>query len=295
MDLDALRTLVAVVRAGSFAAVARDRGVDPSSVSRQIAALETELGLRLFDRTTRRLVATEAGRLYVERIDSPLEELERAGDEARDAVSEPAGLLRVTASVAFGERWLMPRIVRFRKRWPRIALELRLSDAVVDLSAEGIDVGIRLGAGVTGALVATKLMDTSYRVVASPEHARRAGHPASPEALADRDCLVFALPGYRSRWRFRGPDENVHEIEPRAALTVSNALGLRRGALDGLGIALLADWTIADDLEAGRLIDLFPDHEVSAADFDTGAWIVYPDRAYVPAKLRAFIDCLKER
>ena len=295
MELDALRTLVAVVRAGSFAAVARDRGVDPSSVSRQIANLETELGLRLFDRTTRRLVPTEAGRLYVERIDSPLEELAQAGIEARDAVSVPSGLLRVTASVAFGERWLMSRIARFRMRWPRVALELRLTDAVVDLPAEGIDVGVRLGAGITGSLVATKLMDTSYRVVASPDHVRRAGSPTAPEALAERDCLVFALPAYRSRWRFRALDGAVHEIEPRAALTVSNALGLRRGALDGLGIALLADWTIEDDLETGRLIDLFPDHEVSAADFDTGAWIVYPDRAYVPAKLRVFIDCLKER
>ena len=205
MELDALRTLVAVVRAGSFAAVARDRGVDPSSVSRQIANLETELGrppLRSNDPASsglpRPVGCTSSG------SSSPLEELERAGDEARDAVSEPTGLLRVTASVAFGERWLMPRIARFRERWPRIALELRLSDAVVDLSAEGIDVGIRLGAGVTGALVATKLMDTSYRVVASPEHVRRAGSPASPEALADRDCLVFPLPGYRSRWRFRG-------------------------------------------------------------------------------------------
>ena len=292
MDLDSLHTFAAVVRLGSFAAVARERGVDPSSVSRQIATLEEALGYRLFDRTTRRLAPTEAGQVYHDRIAGPLEELALARDAGGDVVGAPRGRLRVTASVAFGERWLMPRIAAFRHLYPELDLDLVLTDGVVDLAADGIDVGIRLGPRVTGTLVVTKLMETRYRVVASPLYIERHGRPETPLDLADHDCLVFPLPGYRSRWRFRGNGPET-EVAVRGALTISNALALRRAALDGLGIALLADWTIGPDLEDGTLVDLFPDVQASAADFDTAAWIVYPSRAYVPAKTRAFIVHMK--
>lgn len=294
MDIALLQTFAAVARAGSFAAHARDRGVDPSSVSRAVAALEEEIGVRLFDRTTRRLAPTEAGRLYLARIAPLLAELDSAADAARDAVTEPSGLLRVTASVTFAERWLMPRVASFRAAHPRIELELALTDAVLDLVAEGIDLGIRLGPAVTGPLVVSKLFDTRYRVVASPAYLARAGHPARPSELADHDGIAFALPGLHSIWRFRRRGEEVaEEVTPGAALSVSNALAIRRAALDGLGCALLADWTIAGDLKDGSLVDLFPDHEASASAFGTAAWIVYPSRNYVPARVRAFIDHLR--
>lgn len=293
MDIALLRTFVAVARSGSFAARARESDVDPSSVSRAVATLEEQIGVRLFDRTTRRLALTEAGRLYLDRITPLLTELDGAADAARDVVSEPSGLLRVTASVAFGERWLMPRVASFRARHPRIALDLALTDAVVDLAAEGIDVGLRLGPSVSGSLVVTKLFDTRYRVVASPAYLRRRGRPDAPSDLAKHDGILFALPGYRSRWRFRGPGIGGVETLPRASLFIASALAIRRAALDGLGVALLADWTIRDDLRSGRLVDLFPKLEASAADFETAAWIVYPSRDYVPARLRAFIDYLK--
>ena len=293
MDLDALRTFIDVARRGSFAAVARERSVDPSSVSRQIAVLESDLGFRLFDRTTRRLSPTEAGRVYHDRVAGLVEELTLAREVGADVLAAPKGRLRVTASVAFGERWLMPRIASFRRAYPKLDLDLVLSDGVVDIAAEGIDVGIRLGTRMTGPLVATRLFPTRYRVVASPDYIERYGHPHAPKDLAENDCLVFPLPGYRSLWRFRSGERVVAEVEPRAVLTISNALALRRAALDGLGIALLADWTIGADIKEGTLVDLFPALDASAADFDTAAWIVYPSRSYVPAKTRTFIDHLK--
>ena len=294
MDLHALQTFADVVRRGSFAAVARERGVDPSSVSRQIAVLEEELGFRLFDRTTRRLSPTEAGQVYHDRVSGLIEELVTAREAGADVLAAPKGRLRVTASVAFGERWLMPRIASFRRLYPRLDLDLFLSDGVIDIAAEGIDVGIRLGTRMTGSLVATRLFPTRYRVVASPGYVERHGRPDGPGDLADHDCLVFPLPGYRSLWRFRSSERTIAEVEPRGTLTISNALALRRAALDGLGVALLADWTIGADMADGALVDLFPALDASAADFDTAAWIVYPSRAYVPAKTRAFIDHLKE-
>lgn len=294
MDLDLLRTLIAVERHGSFAAVARIEGVDPSSVSRRIATLEETLELRLFDRTTRRLRMTEAGRLYRARIAPLVDALDEAADAARDVVAEPSGLLRVTASVGFGERWLTPRLAAFRAAYPRIEIELRLSDATVDIAAEGIDLGLRLGPRPEGALVAARLFGTRYRVVAAPSYLTDKPRPAVPADLSEHDGILFALPRFGTAWRFRqNARAPVEEVSPRRVLTISNALAIRRAALDGIGVALLADWTVESDIASGRLIDLLPDHEGTATDFDSAVWIVYPTRDYVPARLRVFIDHLR--
>lgn len=295
MDDQLLRTTLLVARFGSFASAAREAGVDPSSVSRQVAALEDAIGLRIFDRTTRRLDLTEAGRLYLEQARPALEALDEAADAARDVMTQPSGLLRVTTSVAFGERWLMPRIASFRARFPQIELDLLLTDAVADLAGEGIDLALRLGAPpVSGSVVAAKLFDTPYRLVASPEYLKKAGRPSQPSDLADHDGLFFRLPAFRDAWRFRpqngGP---IEEAVPRPSLTISNALALRRAALSGMGVALLADWTIADDLADGSLEDLFPSYDVSAGQFDSAAWIINLSKAYVPNRLREFIDHLR--
>lgn len=296
MDTDLLKTALTVERVGSFASAAREVGVDPSSISRQIAILEAALGLRLFERTTRRLSPTEAGRQYLERIGPALEAMDDAADAARDTMSEPAGPLRVTASVAFGERWLLPRVADFRRLHPKIDLELILSDGRLDLTAEGIDLGLRLGTRPTsGTMVFSKLFDTRYRVVASPEHLARFGRPARPEELGDHDGVLFRLPGFRDGWRFRrAPDTRVSEALPKPSLVISNALAVRRAAVMGQGAALLAEWTITEDLSSGRLVDLFPDHEVSAGDFDSAAWLVYSSRHYVPRRLRVFMDHLRD-
>ncbi|WP_170431528.1 LysR family transcriptional regulator [Ruegeria arenilitoris] len=294
METGLLRTFSGVARLGSFAAQAREVGLDASAISRQIALLEASLGVTLFERTTRRLSLTDAGRLYLERALPLLDALDEVRDETRDVVAEPSGLLKVTTSVAFGERWLLPRVPAFRAAFPKIDLELRLTDSVVDIAAEGIDLALRLGPRVEGALVAAKLFDTRYRVVASPDYIARAGRPATPADLPAHDGLVFAIPRFREGWMFRqGPTGKVVRASPRPAVVISNALGIRRACLDSVGIALLADWTVGDDIERGGLMDLFPDHEVSATDFESAAWAVYPSRSYVPARLRVFIDHLK--
>ena len=294
MDTDALRTLLAVARAGSFAALARERGLDPSSVSRAVADVERRLGVRVFQRTTRRLAPTEAGRVFLARIAPLLDGLDEAADAARDSVAEPSGLLRLTASVALGERWLIPRLAPFRAAHPLIEFDLALTDRVVDLLAEGVDLALRLGpdANAGDGMVAAKLFGTRYRVVAAPAYLRERGAPVEPSDLGEHDAIVFPLPGYRSRWRLRGAN-GTEDATPRPVLSVSNALAVRRAALEGLGVALLAEWTVADDLASGALVDLFPDHEASAADFNTALWVVYPSRAALPRRARLLIDHLR--
>ncbi|MEM6464406.1 MAG: LysR family transcriptional regulator [Pseudomonadota bacterium] len=293
MKLSDFDLFLEIARRGSFARVAEDRGVDPSSVSRQIAGLEQQLGYRLFERTTRRLSLTEAGRATFERIQVPLEEIGQICSQAKDMVGFASGVLRVTASVAFAERWLIPRLKTFQKRHEAIRLDLVLTDANVDIAAENIDVAIRLGQRMAGSYVATRLMPTRYHVVASPGFIERYGQPTTPTQLQEFNCITFSLPGYQPLWRFRGADEKTMDVPVSGKLSATNALALRRAAIEGIGIALLGDWTIDADLRAGRLLDVFPAWRASASGFDTAAWILYPSRSYMPAKTRAFIDFLK--
>ncbi len=218
---------------------------------------------------------------------------EEARLSAGDIVSEPSGTLRVSASVAFGERWLMPRVAGFRKAYPRIALDLSLTDRNVDLVAENVDVALRLAPRLDGTLTATKLMDTRYLVVASVAWINEHGAPERPDDLARHDCPRLPLAGYRSAWRFRCEGQ-TREVEIGGSLVASSALALRRAALDGLGPTLLANWLIDPDIASGRLVDLFPEWEASAASFDTVAWLVYPSRSYVPRKVRVFIEVMQQ-
>lgn len=293
MEFDAVRIFLDVMRQGSFASVARMHDVDPSSISRTIALLEEQLGFRLFQRTTRRLVATEPGNLYFERIQPLIDEMERARDEARDVVAEPSGRLRITASVAFGTTCLVPLLPRLRLAHPALELDLLLSDDVLDLIAERVDLAIRLGPRLDSGFVGTQLMRTRYRVCASPSYVARAARLKRPSHLSAHDCLLFPLPGYRTLWKFRDRRGEVVEVPVRGNVVISNALALLRAAQDGGGPVLLADWLVGASLKDGSLVDLFPNHDVAATDFDTAAWILYPSRAYMPRKLRAGIDFLK--
>lgn len=293
MDLDAIRTFVDVVKHGSFAAVARRHDVDPSSVSRAIAALERELGFRLFQRTTRKLAPTEAGSAYFAQVEDLLDEFDRAGERALDLVQRPTGNLRVTACTSFGQRILAPLLPKLRSRHPGLTLDLVLADHKVDLVAEQIDLAVRFGLEPEGELIATKLVPRRFRVCASPAYLVTAGAVHAPHDLSERDCLLFPLPGYRTQWRFRRDGGPAVAVPVSGQLVISHGMTMTACAVAGLGPALLPDWLCDREIAEGALVDLFPDLEWAAAEFDTAAWLVYPSRAYVPLKLRAVIDFLK--
>ncbi|MCA8931691.1 MAG: substrate binding domain-containing protein, partial [Rhodospirillaceae bacterium] len=151
----------------------------------------------------------------------------------------------------------------------------------------------RLGTRVAGDVVAAKLADTAYRVCASPDYLAREGRPERPEDLAERDCLRFALPGFRARWLFQDPAGGTVDVPVKGSIQVSGALALRTLALAGMGPSLLADWLVDGDIANGRLVDLFPHHRVAATSFETAVWLIYPSRAYLPQKVRAMIDFLR--
>lgn len=293
MNFADLTLIQDVARHGSFAAVARQRDVDPSSIGRIIAAIEEELGFRLFARTTRRMEVTEAGALYLSRIGPLSEELERAVDECRAMQVEPRGTLRISASATFGQRFIVPRLSAFREAYPAVSVEGIFSDSTIDLVSERVDLAIRLAPSIDGDYVVSKLMDTRYSVVAAPSYLRQAAPLERPEDLAHHRAILFPYRDYRSRWTFRGADGTVTEQNVEGDLILSPAGAIRDAALAGLGPALLPDWLISDDVDQGALQTCITGWNVTATTFDTAAWLIYPSRSFLPAKVRAMIEFLR--
>jgi DNA-binding transcriptional LysR family regulator len=295
MHTQLLDLFVDVARERSFARVARARELDPSSVSRTIAKLETELGVRLFQRSTRKMTLTEAGEHFLSKVEPLIDELGRAVEETTIGAREPSGTLRLTSSVTFGQLRIVPLLPAFHARYPQITLECLFSDENVDLVAQRIDLAVRLAPAVTGDVVVTKLVNTRYRVVASPAYLAAAPPLSEPTDLADHECLLLPYRGFRDAWQFRrSADAPVTEVPVHGTLTLSTPLALRDLALLHMGPALLPDWLAAPALAQGALIDVFPDYETTATTFDTAAWLVYPSRSFLPHKVRVMIDFLKD-
>lgn len=294
MDFQRLQTFRDVAELGSLAAAARASRQDPSAVSRSIAGLEAELGVRLFQRSTRRLTLTEAGETYLSRIRPLLEELAAAHEAASGLVERPRGCLRVTTSNAYGQTVLAPLLPAFHTAYPEIDLELVCADNALDLVAERIDVAVRLGPRPVGDVVASRLRSTSKRLVASPNYLATHRPIRTPQDVSDHVCLRFLAEGYRDHWLFRDPQGQELVVPVFGALATANATVLHDMTLAGMGLTLLSDWMTDDDIAAGRLIELLPNWTAAAGHFDTAIWVLYPSRRFLPHKARVFIDHLRE-
>jgi DNA-binding transcriptional LysR family regulator len=291
MNLTDLALFAETARLGSFAAVAKARGTDPSTISRRLAALEDSLGTRLFQRTTRSLSLTEAGDLYLARALPLIEELTRIAAEARETGSQPKGTLRLTASVTFGQAMILPLLPAFRAAYPDIRLECLFTDQNLDLIADRIDLAIRLAPAIEGDVIAARLMTTRYRVVAATAYLASAPPLETPEDLARHRLLLFTIRPFQTRWLFRDAT-GTREVPVQGDITISPAGAIREAALAGLGVALLPNYLTDPGISAGRLTRCLAGWEVTATSFDTGAWLVYPSRSFLPLKTRVMIDFL---
>jgi len=295
MEIATLRIFIEVMQRGSFAAVARERNVDPSSVSRTIASLEAQLGVRLFHRTTRHLSPTDAALAYFEQIESLVDQIDRAAMVAADSGDKPRGTLRITAPVTFAQVNLVPLLPEFAKRYPELDFELLLTDRFLDLVEDRIDLAIRLGRLAESSLIAHRLCDMVYVVAASPDYLRRRGRPKQPADLEDHQILRYPVPGYAARWRFRAAGGLITEVPVRGKVVVTNGVALRQCAVAGMGVVMLPRWNLADELRSGALVEVLTDYHPTATEFDTAAWLLYPSRSYLPRKVRALADYLKDK
>lgn len=294
MDISTLQTFVEVMRQRSFAKVAREQNVDPSSISRTISGLEKELGVRLFQRTTRKLSPTEAGVIYFNRIEPLVEEMQQAEEIIKEVSEQPQGTLRVTASVSFGLKCIVPLLAEFEATYPDLTVDLLLTDSRLDLLTDRIDLAIRLGELKDSTLIAQRLMSTRYYVCASPNYLAKHQQINQPKDIEQHNCLLFPLTGFKSHWIFKNQQGKTSKITVRGRTIISNAIALQECAIASMGLALLPHWLIGEEVKSGKLVKVLPDYDVTATDFNTSAWLVYPSRRYVPLKVKVFVDFLQE-
>ncbi|WP_341892029.1 LysR family transcriptional regulator [Variovorax sp. YR752] len=277
----ALRAFVDVAETGGFSKAARRMGVATSSVTRLMDALEESLGSALLTRTTRQVTLTDAGAAYLEQVTRVLSDLDEADGSIADTGAEAVGPLRVSMPVTFGRLCLGPHVAGFLEAHPRVALELVLSDAYVDLAADRIDVAVRIGTPANQPHLIVKQLAEHHRyVVASHAYLERRGVPSSPEALSHHECLRFSYQAGPQRWSFSLPDSITH-VEVNGRLAVNNSDVLRESVLGGLGIALLPQWLVHDDVRAGRLRRLFERFSVNPQDQTVCVYAAYlPNRRH---------------
>ncbi len=287
-----LKAFCLVAASGGFSPAARQLGVATSSVTRLVDALEARLGAVLLNRSTRSVTLTDTGRSYYEEARRVLEQLDAADDAVAGQGGDVKGVLRVAAPVSFATLHIAPILPELRARYPRLVLDLRLSDEAARLVDESIDVAIRIGRiDPDSTLVARRLGSHRRLLCASPAYLAERGTPILPADLAHHDCLQLAE---RRVWRMRrleGEGE-AEEIGIDAVLQANSAELLRQAALAGLGVAMLAHWLVRDDVAAGRLAPVLPAWEANPGPMDVALHALYQKNRRGSHKIRAFVELL---
>lgn len=293
--MDSIRGITSFVRvaaAGSFSQAARQLGVSTVAVSRNVQRLESELGVRLLNRTTRHVSLTEEGRTLFETSRTALAELEAAHDTVAERRTEPEGPVRVTAAGAFGRLYVLPLLGEFRARYPRIEVELSLASRIVDTMAEGCDVDIRFGRVPDSNTVVRKLADVPRFVCASPQYLMRHGAPQTPGQLSAHECIRYrsSASGRPRRWEF-GRGSEVVGYDVHGHLILNDILAVCDAAVAGLGLAQLATFIATPHIRDGGLVPVLTDYAPPLFPVS----LCYPARRLQPARARAFVDFVVER
>jgi DNA-binding transcriptional LysR family regulator len=288
-DFEAWAMFACVVEHRSFSAAAQSIGVSKATVSKAVARLETSLGTTLFHRTSRRLTLTDAGQSLAERAGRILAEAQAAEEQARDAAAAPTGLVRMAAPMSFGLAHVAPAIADFLEQHPGVEIDLTLSDAKVDIVAEGIDVALRIADLPDSSLRARRLAPVAIRIVAAPTYWDRRGRPTHPADLGDHACFGYTnLPS--AIWHFRRGEEEV-AVRPTGPLATNNGEALLPALCAGLGVARLPDFLVDADIAAGRLEPVLPDWNSGSVALH----LLTPPGTLRPARVEALIEFFAER
>ena len=274
-----------VVEAGSFSEAARRMNTSRSAVSKAVAKLEKAFGARLLNRSTRALSLTEVGTAVAEHCARIVDEAEQAEQVVGSLRAEPRGVLRVSASVAFGTLHVAPALAEFLARYPKLALDMTITDRLVDLAGEGYDVAVRVTGEPPGSLVARRLAPVRRQLCATPEYFLHRGVPQTPESLVHHNCLDYTRSGERGQWRFTGPDGEI-TVPVTGSLHIDDDEALSQAVLGGLGVALLPTFIIGRDLHEGRLQAVLSEY----IPVQQHVYALYLPTRHLPVKVRTFID-----
>ncbi|MBY5568021.1 LysR family transcriptional regulator [Rhizobium leguminosarum] len=290
-NLNDILIFMAVVDAGSFIAGGQAVGLSRSAAGKAVIRLEDRLGVRLLNRTTRTLSLTEEGRMFYERGLRILVSVDEAEASVAGQDSTPRGVLRLTVDDAFGRLVVLPLLEKYLRAWPDIQVEVSFTDRLADIVEEGFDLAIRVGATATDTRLVSRVIATyKARLCASPSYLTERGEPRDVDDLAVHDCLISAGRNQRQGWRFRGEGGSWIKAQGRSRLRLDSGEAIRDAALAGLGIALLPDFLVTDDLAAGRLRQILADFETDDAKIVT----LYPDKRLLEPRVRRFIDLIVE-
>jgi DNA-binding transcriptional LysR family regulator len=284
-----MHAFVAVVEAGSFVRAAEMLEVSKAGVSRLVSELEARLGLRLLQRTTRKLSLTAEGEVFFHRCTELLQALEDAEGEVTARGGEAVGLVRVNVPVSFGTTYLAPLWPLFMELHPQVVLDVTLSDRVVDLVDEACDLAVRIARLPNSTLVSRKLASTRLTLCASPEYLRRHGSPAHPLELPQHAVIAYTLLAMGDQWQFEGEDGPVTvKVKPRMRSNSGDTCCV--AAVSGQGLVLEPTFLVGPYLRTGELVEVLPQYR----SVDLGVYAVYPTRKYVPPKVRALIEFLAQ-
>lgn len=274
---------------GGFAGAARELGVSPSAVAKNVARLEADLGLRLFHRTTRKVALTSEGHELFERCRRIVEEIDALRDDAAGARAEPSGTLRLNVPITFGKRVIVPKLAQLVQRHPKIVLDVSFSDRYADLVSEGLDASIRVGPLADSSLVARSFARQTMIVCAAPAYLREYGTPRSPEAVARHRCLVARMPTSKRlrAWAF-ARDGALDEMVPQAAAVFDDGEAIVAAAAASMGLAQVPDYMAADAIERGEVVEVLKRWRPPPLSIA----IVYPSARRLTPRLRALIDVL---
>ncbi|MEL6373843.1 MAG: LysR family transcriptional regulator [Pseudomonadota bacterium] len=287
MDLQDMRIFVRVASVQNLSAVGLEMALTPGTISKRIQALESELGVRLFDRTTRSIRITEEGRTFLSHVERILDEVETARAAVSEAVTKPKGRIRVSAPSSFGRAIMAPAMCDFMNAYSDVEVQMDLTDTYVNLHEDGYDLAIRTGELPDSTLIAKRLASDRRVVVASPLYLQRHGVPHHPADLASHQCLLLAD---KKQWAFT-IDGAVTGVRVNGQLRSDNGSLLRYAAIHGQGIVNTSELTVLQELKSGDLVELFQDF---AAPSETAIWGVYPSAKHMLPKLRVFLDFLTD-
>jgi len=290
-DFEGLAMFAKVAEEGSFAAAARVMGVSVPTVSRAVARLEERLGGRLFNRTSRQVALTEFGQSMAAKASEIYRQAEEVESEAHELAVQPRGLVRLAVPMAFGLRWIAPLLPELIHQFPELSMDLHLSDASVDVIAEGFDAALRIAALPDSSLVARRLCAVTQFLVAAPSYIARHGAPEHPRALTSRPCFSYAYRARSQVWRFTHTSGVHEDIVPNGPLRVTNSDALLPPLLEGLGIAELPEFIAAEYLRDGRLVRLLDEWSMTQG----GLYFVTPTARSRPLKVRVLSDFFAQR
>lgn len=284
--LDGLKTVIAVVETSSFTAASERLGMSKALVSKYVGEVEKNLGIRLFNRTTRQLALTDAGSRYYQQSVTLLEQYSALVDNVTGEQSKPRGLLRISAPVTFGEMQLSPLLPKFLALYPDLKIELVLTNSAIDMLEEGIDVRLRIGGVDDSSMIARHLKTFPLILCASPSYIQQHGLPKTPQQVTEHSCIIDSNFRIGKQWPTISPQGQAETIDVQSAIAANSPQAVREMAIAGGGIAMIPGFIIEDAIKDGRLVTILPDYTT----LEFGLFAIYPHRKYVAKKVRCFID-----